>query len=277
MVELLQVKRLCKSFGGLVVASDVTFGLAPGDRTALIGPNGAGKTTIVNLISGALSPTSGDIILEGRSLVRLSMPARVQAGVVRTFQVNRLFRDQTVGDNVRIAVLQQKRQSLRMWQPQADAIAVEAAVDRVLGALHLRARQGRLVQTLAYGEQRLLEIALALALEPRVLLLDEPAAGVPRGESGVIMDVIAGLPAELAVLLIEHDMDLVFRFAKRIVVLASGAVLTIGTPEEVAADERVKQLYFGRDGHVSAQGGHHANHGAQASQVNQVDHASRPH
>src|SRR5215510_4056876 len=269
MVELLQVKRLCKSFGGLVVASDVTFGLAPGDRTALIGPNGAGKTTLVNLISGALRPSSGDIILDGRSLVRLSMPARVQAGIVRTFQVNRLFRDQTVGDNVRIAVLQQRRQSLRMWQPHADGIAVETEASRILAALHLEARADRLVRTLAYGEQRLLEIALALALKPRVLLLDEPAAGVPRGESGVIMDVIAGLPAELAVLLIEHDMDLVFRFAKRIVVLASGAVLTIDTPEEVAADERVKQLYFGRDGHVSNAG--------QNSKVSRASHASPRH
>jgi len=260
MADVLQVNGLCKNFGGLVVASNVTFGLAPGDRTALIGPNGAGKTTIVNLISGALNPSSGDIALDGRSLVRLSMPARVQAGVVRTFQVNRLFRDQTVGDNIRIAVLQQKRQSLRMWQPQADRISLEAAVDRTLGALHLQAREGRLVRTLAYGEQRLLEIALALALEPRVLLLDEPAAGVPRSESGVIMDVIASLPPDLAVLLIEHDMDLVFRFARRIVVLASGAILTIGTPEQVAADQRVKQLYFGRDGHVS-----------------KVTHVSRPH
>jgi branched-chain amino acid transport system ATP-binding protein len=260
MADVLQVKGLCKNFGGLVVASDVTFSLAPGDRTALIGPNGAGKTTLVNLISGALNPSSGDITLDGRSLVRLPMPARVQAGVARTFQVNRLFRDQTVSDNVRIAVLQQKRQSLRMWQPRADRIAVEAAVDRILGALHLQARESRLVRTLAYGEQRLLEIALALALEPRVLLLDEPAAGVPRGESGVIMDVIASLPPDLAVLLIEHDMDVVFRFARRIVVLASGAILTVGTPEQVAADERVKQLYFGREGHVS-----------------QVTHASRPH
>jgi branched-chain amino acid transport system ATP-binding protein len=263
MAEVLQLKGLCKNFGGLVVAADVTFGLTPGDRTALIGPNGAGKTTLVNLISGALRPSSGDIILDGRSLVRLSMPARVQAGVVRTFQLNRLFRDQTVGDNVRIAVLQQKRQSLRMWQSRTDQIAVEIAVDRILVALHLGARESRLVRTLAYGEQRLLEIALALALEPRVLLLDEPAAGVPRGESGVIMDVIAGLPPDLAVLLIEHDMDLVFRFARRIVVLASGAVLTIGTPEQVAADERVKQLYFGRDGHVS--------------QISQVSHVGRPH
>jgi branched-chain amino acid transport system ATP-binding protein len=266
MVEVLQLRGLCKNFGGLVVASDVTFGLAPGDRTALIGPNGAGKTTLVNLISGALHPSSGDITLDGRSLVRLPMPARVQAGVVRTFQLNRLFRDQTVGDNVRIAVLQQKRQSLRMWQPRADGIAVETEVERILEALHLEARESRLVRTLAYGEQRLLEIALALALEPRVLLLDEPAAGVPRGESGVIMDVIAGLPPSLAVLLIEHDMDLVFRFARRIVVLASGAVLTIGTPEEVAADERVKQLYFGREGHVGP-----VSHG------DRVGHASRPH
>jgi branched-chain amino acid transport system ATP-binding protein len=247
MAEVLKIDGICKSFGGLVVASDVTFGLSQGDRTALIGPNGAGKTTLVNLISGALKPSSGTISLDGRPLTRLSQPARVQAGIARTFQVSRLFRDQTVGDNLRIAILQQKRQSLRVYQPRADAEAVEDAVERILGSLRLQHAAGRLVRQLPYGEQRLLEIALALALEPRVLLLDEPAAGVPRGESGVIMDVVAGLPSDLAVLLIEHDMDLVFRFARRIVVLASGAVLTIGAPDAVAADERVKHLYFGRE------------------------------
>jgi branched-chain amino acid transport system ATP-binding protein len=246
-VAELKLDGICKNFGGLVVASEVSFTLSSGDRTALIGPNGAGKTTLVNLITGALRPSSGSISLDGRAITRLSQPARAQAGIARTFQVTRLFRDQTVADNLRIAILQEKRQSLRMLQPRADADAVEAKVEHILGALRLVHAGGRIVRTLAYGEQRLLEIALALALEPRVLLLDEPAAGVPRGESGVIMDVVAGLPSDLAVLLIEHDMDLVFRFARRIIVLSSGAVLTVGTPEAVAADDRVKQLYFGRE------------------------------
>jgi branched-chain amino acid transport system ATP-binding protein len=247
MVERLTLSGVCKSFGGLVVASDVSFTLAEGDRTALIGPNGAGKTTLVNLISGALAPSSGDILLDGRSVSSLSQPSRVQAGIARTFQVNRLFRDQTVGDNLRIALLQQRRQSMRVWQSRADERDLEETVDEILSALQVVDLEGRLVRELAYGQQRLLEIALALALKPRVLLLDEPAAGVPRSESGVIMDVVAGLPADLAVLLIEHDMDLVFRFARRIVVLASGAVLTVGTPDAVAADARVKELYFGRE------------------------------
>jgi branched-chain amino acid transport system ATP-binding protein len=246
-VAELRIDGICKNFGGLVVASDVTFTLSAGDRTALIGPNGAGKTTLVNLITGALKPSSGTISLDGRSLTRLSQPARAQAGIARTFQVSRLFRDQTVGDNLRIAVHQQRRQSLRVVQPRADAEAVEAQVERILGALRLQHAVNREVRHLPYGEQRLLEIALALALEPRVLLLDEPAAGVPRGESEAIMDVVAALPDDLAVLLIEHDMDLVFRFARKIIVLASGAVLTVGTPEAVAADDRVKQLYFGRE------------------------------
>ncbi|HVV92557.1 MAG TPA: ABC transporter ATP-binding protein [Hyphomicrobiales bacterium] len=246
MAEL-RIDGICKNFGGLVVASDVTFTLSAGDRTALIGPNGAGKTTLVNLITGALKPSSGTISLDGKPLTRLSQPARAQAGIARTFQVSRLFRDQTVGDNLRIAIHQQRRQSLRVVQPRADADAVEAQVERILTALRLQHAVGREVRHLPYGEQRLLEIALALALEPRVLLLDEPAAGVPRGESEAIMEVVAALPADLAVLLIEHDMDLVFRFARKIIVLASGAVLTVGTPEAVAADGRVKQLYFGRE------------------------------
>jgi branched-chain amino acid transport system ATP-binding protein len=247
MAERLALSGVCKSFGGLVVASDVSFTLAEGDRTALIGPNGAGKTTLVNLISGALAPSSGEVLLDGRSVSRLSQPARVRAGIARTFQVNRLFRDQTVGDNLRIAVLQQRRQSMRVWPSRADETALEEEVDDILSALQVADLSGRVVRELAYGQQRLLEIALALALKPRVLLLDEPAAGVPRGESGVIMDVVAGLPAHLAVLLIEHDMDLVFRFARRIIVLSAGAVLTVGAPEAVAADQRVKELYFGRE------------------------------
>jgi len=245
----LAVNDVSLAFGGLVVASHIDLALETGARTALIGPNGAGKTTLVNLISGVLRPSSGSIELDGRKVTGLSQALRVKAGIARTFQINRLFKDMTVAENLRIALLQQAGDSARLWRNRAADAAIERDETEILAMLGLRAQGGRLVRNLAYGEQRLLEIALALALKPRVLLLDEPAAGVPKGESGIIIDVIRQLPAELAVLLIEHDMDLVFRFARRIVVLASGAVVTIGTPAEVAADERVKQLYFGRSGH----------------------------
>ena len=251
MTERLEISGLGKKFGALTVASDVSFGLSAGDRTALIGPNGAGKTTIVNMIAGVFAPTSGDIRLDGRSIVGLPQHARVRAGIARTFQINKLFRDLTVADNVRMAVQQHRRKSWEVLPRRATADEMEAAVARVLDMLSLNTVRDRLVRVLAYGEQRLVEIALALALEPRVLLLDEPAAGVPKSESGIITDTIAALPDDLAVLLIEHDMDLVFRFARRIVVLSNGQVLTIGTAREIAADERVKQLYFGR-GHDGA-------------------------
>ncbi len=245
----LAVNDVSLAFGGLVVASHIDLALETGARTALIGPNGAGKTTLVNLISGVLRPSSGSIELDGRKVTGLSQALRVKAGIARTFQINRLFKDMTVAENLRLALLQQAGDGARLWRNSDADAAIERDETGILAMLGLRAQGGRLVRNLAYGEQRLLEIALALALKPRVLLLDEPAAGVPKGESGIIIDVIRQLPAELAVLLIEHDMDLVFRFARRIVVLASGAVVTIGTPAEVAADERVKQLYFGRSGH----------------------------
>jgi branched-chain amino acid transport system ATP-binding protein len=249
MANRLEVKDVSLAFGGLVVASQINLTLEEGARTALIGPNGAGKTTLVNLISGMLRPSSGNVVLDDRTITGMAQADRVRAGIARTFQINRLFKDMTVGDNLRIALLQQNRSHMRFWSSKALESLLERETDTILGMLGLIHHRTRLVSNLAYGEQRLLEIALALALKPRVLLLDEPAAGVPKGESGVIVDLIQKLPADLAVLLIEHDMDLVFRFARRIVVLASGAVVTTGTPAEVAADARVKQLYFGRNAH----------------------------
>jgi branched-chain amino acid transport system ATP-binding protein len=248
----LDVKDISLSFGGLVVASHINLTLEDGARTALIGPNGAGKTTLVNLISGLLKPSSGTILLDERPITDMPQAGRVRAGIARTFQINRLFKDMTVGENLRVALLQQSGSGMRLWSNRALEAALERDAHDILGMLGLQAHRERLVSNLAYGEQRLLEIALALALKPRVLLLDEPAAGVPKGESGVIIDLIQKLPTDLAVLLIEHDMDLVFRFASRIVVLASGAVVTVGTPAHVAADARVKQLYFGRSTHGSA-------------------------
>jgi ABC-type branched-subunit amino acid transport system ATPase component len=216
----------------------------------LIGPNGAGKTTLVNLLSGALRPQSGDILLDGRSIVQLPQYARVRSGIVRTFQISRLFKDLTVEENVEIAVLHRHRASMQWWPSRTRSAQVREEVHETLGMLGLQPFAHRVVGQLALGEQRLAEIALALAMRPDVLLLDEPGAGVPQGEGGRIMDAVESLPKDLSVLLIEHDMDLVFRFASHIVVLVAGAVMVEGSPQEVAANEQVRQIYFGRDGHA---------------------------
>jgi branched-chain amino acid transport system ATP-binding protein len=249
MTDRLTAHRLAMAFGGLKVTQDVSLSLPAGSRTALIGPNGAGKTTLVNLLSGALRPSSGEVLLDGESVTRLPQAARVRAGIVRTFQISRLFKELSVTDNVRAAALHRHGLSMRFALRATQAEAVAADVQSALAALGLERLAAKVVGTLAHGEQRLVEIALALALGPRVLLLDEPAAGVPQSESGRILDAISELPPELAVLLIEHDMDLVFRFARRIVVLAAGAVLADGRPDEIAANDQVKQIYFGRDTH----------------------------
>ena len=250
MTARLEVRGLTKAFGQLQVASAIDLTLESGARTALIGPNGAGKTTFVNLVTGALPPSAGRVLLDGADITSLRPDRRVRAGLARTFQITRLFRDRSVADNVRLAVLCRLGATGSMWRAARADAAVEAEVAAILAAMELAHRAQKRVQTLAYGEQRLIEIALALALKPRVLLLDEPAAGVPKGESGIIMRAIANLPADLAVLLIEHDMDLVFRFAKDIVVLVQGAVFARGTAAEIARDERVREVYFGRARHA---------------------------
>jgi branched-chain amino acid transport system ATP-binding protein len=249
MTERLRLSGVTKSFGGLAVASDIGMSLCDGDRTALIGPNGAGKTTLINLISGALQPSRGDIALDGAKVNALDQAARTRAGIVRTFQVSRLCRDLTVIENVSLPLIQRSGSGFRLWpSPRADRAIAEEALD-LLAPLGLAAMADRRVSDLAYGEQRLVEIAVALALKPRVLLLDEPAAGVPESESGVILDLLARLPADLPILLIEHDMELVFRFARRVIVLVAGAILFEGTPAEVAANEDIRDIYFGRAGH----------------------------
>jgi len=250
MTDVLQVDGLSRSFGALHVTRDVSLRLAPGARTALIGPNGAGKTTLVNLISGSLKASSGTIRFQGRDVSSLDQAARARMGLVRTFQVTRLFRAMTVADNVRLAVLQRQGSAFDAWRRVARMGALQQEVQRVLHLLRLEDRAARRVESLAYGEQRLVEIALALAMQPALLLLDEPAAGVPQGESEVIFDALAQLPGEMAVLLIEHDMDLVFRFARHIVVLVAGAVLTEGSAADVANDERVRKLYLGKAAHA---------------------------
>lgn len=243
----LEVAGLQKAFGGLVVAQNIDLVLKAGARTALIGPNGAGKSTFVNLVTGVLQPSSGSIKLDGEEISHLPQSKRVRKGLVRSFQVTRLFKDMTVADNIRLAILQLRRQSFTFLRRIEHVDGLDAEVERILGILGLGDRAGNEVRGLAYGEQRLVEIALVLALKPRVLLLDEPAAGVPQSESGIILKAVEDLPSDLAVLLIEHDMNLVFRFASQIAVLVNGALLVEGTPEEIANNKEVRDIYLGAE------------------------------
>ena len=243
---VLETRALWKRFGGLVVANAIDFRLEAGARHALIGPNGAGKTTFINLITGRIEATAGAILIDGADVTHLAQAERVKRGLGRTFQINTLFGGLGVLENVVLAIAERTGLAGRMLRaagPQQRAIVEEAYA--LLERLGLAGDAMRPVRALSYGRQRLVEIAIALALKPRVLLLDEPAAGVPGGESSTILAAIDALPADVAVLIIEHDMDLVFRFARRITVLAEGAVLTEGTPAEIAADARVRAVYLG--------------------------------
>jgi branched-chain amino acid transport system ATP-binding protein len=241
----LQVRNLNKSFGGLVVARDITLDLAPGDRKALIGPNGAGKSTFTNLITGILAPTSGEIRLDGHDIGRLSEAQRVKAGIAKTFQITTLFRSLTVRENLRLPLLERRGLTARMIRRADGDAEVEAEIEALLAQFKLNAFGDARVERLAYGQQRLVEMAMTLALRPRILILDEPAAGVPSSESPLISDAIAALPKDLSVLIIEHDMNLVFKVADKIIVLVAGAILTEGSPQEIAADARVRDLYLG--------------------------------
>ncbi|SIQ14124.1 amino acid/amide ABC transporter ATP-binding protein 1, HAAT family [Aromatoleum tolulyticum] len=241
----LQTRNLVKKFGGFVATNDVSLNVEAGARHALIGPNGAGKTTLINLLTGFLEPTSGEVILNGDTVTHLAQHQRVKRGLARTFQINRLFAELTVLESVTMAVNERIGIGARFWRPVgAYAEAVDEAAS-LLSTLRLLDLAHEKTRNLAYGKQRLIEIALALAMKPRVLLLDEPAAGVPTSESRELFETIAALPRDVTILLIEHDMDLVFRFADCISVLVSGALLTGGTPDEIANNPKVKEVYLG--------------------------------
>jgi ABC-type branched-subunit amino acid transport system ATPase component len=249
MIAALQTIGLNKSFGALPVANDINFALAPGARHALIGPNGAGKTTFINLITGRLAPSSGQILLSGQDITRLSQSARVKRGLGRTFQINMLFKGLSVLENVTLAVGEREGVAGDMFRVAGSRREIVEESYALLERLRLADDALIPVKELPYGKQRLVEIAIALGLHPSVLLLDEPAAGVPSTETEIILNVIENLPGDIAVLIIEHDMDLVFRFAKKITVLVQGAVLVEGTPAEIAADPRVREVYLGERAH----------------------------
>ncbi|CAG2135033.1 Lipopolysaccharide export system ATP-binding protein LptB [Cupriavidus yeoncheonensis] len=250
MTGLLRTEGLSRHWGAFVANSDISLSFAPGARHALIGPNGAGKTTFINLLAGALAPTSGRIWLGGQDITRLPQHARVRLGMTRTFQINTLFPGLTVLESVVLAVAE-RTGAARVWS--RTVASQRALVDEamaVLASLRLDGEADVETRRLPYGRQRLLEIALALATRPSILLLDEPAAGIPSAESAELFEVIAALPREITIVFIEHDMDLVFRFAERITVLVGGKVLTEGTPAEIAADPRVKEVYLGESAHA---------------------------
>ncbi len=246
---LLEVRGLTKSFGALDVARGIDFRLGTGDRHALIGPNGAGKTTFVNLITGVLRPSAGQVLLQGEDVTALDQAARTRRGIVRTFQINQLFAGLTVLENVYMAVAERRGAANDLWRPAGAHREVTGEALDLLEKLRLQDDALKPVHELPYGRQRLVEIAIALGSRPKILLLDEPAAGVPSAESHIILDMIEDLSDEIAVLIIEHDMDVVFRFARQITVLVSGAVLTGGAPEDVAADPRVRDVYLGEARH----------------------------
>ena len=243
--NVLQAHGLRKNFGAFEVTRNVAIALPRGARHALIGPNGAGKTTLINLLTGQVRPDAGAILLEGADVSTLAPAHRVRRGLSRTFQINTLFAELTPIEAVTLAVLERQRKAGQFWMRLSAHSAEIDEAFAVLDQLGLGDVATRQTRTLPYGQQRLLEIALALATQPRVLLLDEPAAGVPKDESAALFRVIAALPADIAVLFIEHDMDIVFKFASRIIVLVNGSVLLEADPQTVRSDPRVREVYLG--------------------------------
>ena len=245
----LETKGLQKQFGGLIVTRDLSLKLEAGARHALIGPNGAGKTTFINLLTGVLLPTSGTVLLRGDDITTMQQAQRVKLGIARTFQINRLFRGLSVLENVYISVAERVGAAPTMLTPAGNRRDVIDEAMHLLETLRLADYAHLTINGLPYGRQRLVELAIALGQKPEVLLLDEPAAGVPSAESHIILDAIDALPKSIGVLIIDHDMDLVFRFAKKITVLVRGAIFAEGTPREIGANADVRAVYLGQAAH----------------------------
>ena len=241
--------QLNKRFGGVSATQDVSLRIEEGARHALIGPNGAGKTTLINLLTGVLEPSGGRIELQGKNITTLAPHQRVRRGLVRTFQINQLFAQLTPLESVTLAASESHRLGARAWQRLGKNAVVRDEAADILERFRLADVMTRPTAELPYGKRRLLEVAIAIACRPRVLLLDEPVAGVPEGERAEILDSLAALPADVTVLLIEHDMDLVFSFASRISVMVGGALFAEGTGAEIAADPHVRAVYLGEGDH----------------------------
>jgi len=248
----LETQALSRNFGALTAVSGIDFKLDAGARHALIGPNGAGKTTFINLLTGVLPPTHGRVLLAGRDITDKAQAERVKLGIARTFQINRLFRGLSVLENVCIAVTERVGAAGSMFYPAGRRSDVIQESMQLLETLKLADVARQRVSELPYGRQRLVELAITIGLKPAVLLLDEPAAGVPSAESHIILDAIERLPEDIAVLIIEHDMDVVFRFAKRVTVMVSGAIFAEGTPREIEANPQVRAVYLGQAGQRTA-------------------------
>ena len=246
MTALLETRALSKSFGALRATRDVTFQLEEGARHALIGPNGAGKTTFINLLTGVLAPSEGTVLFKGRDITAVEQAERVKLGIARTFQINRLFRGLSVLENVYMAIAERVGAASNMVVPAGSRRDVIDEAMELLTRLKLADIAHSTIPELPYGRQRLVELAITLGLKPQVLLLDEPAAGVPSAESHIILDAIERLPEDIAVLIIEHDMDVVFRFAKRVTVMVSGAVFAEGTPKDIETNREVREVYLGQ-------------------------------
>jgi branched-chain amino acid transport system ATP-binding protein len=246
----LETRNLSKAFGSLAVTKDVSLGLHTGARHALIGPNGAGKSTLINQLTGVIKPSAGEVWLAGENVTSVSVEERVKRGLARTFQINTLFRDLTPIESVALTILERSGATSRLFASfRRQSAVIDEAIElaRTIGLPE--PDYGRRVADLPYGRQRMIEIMLALACKPKVLLLDEPAAGIPGDESAEIFDVIERLPEDVAVLFVEHDMELVFRFARRISVLVAGALFFEGSPDEVAESSDVKKVYLGDKSH----------------------------
>jgi len=247
MTIVLETIDLTKRFAGIVATNNVSLQITKGGRHALIGPNGAGKTTLIDLLTGVQRPTGGRILLDGDDISGLPTHERVRRGIVRTFQINQLFGDLTPLETLGLAVSERRGQGLDWWRIVGTRPDLITEVVEILEHFRLTDVINERTAVLPYGKQRLLEIAVAIACRPRVLLLDEPAAGVPEDERHEILAAVAALPADVTVLLIEHDMDIVFSFADRISVLVSGAMFAEGSPDEIARDPRVKAVYLGEE------------------------------
>ena len=250
----LETEGLSRHFGALTAVNRVDFKLAAGARHALIGPNGAGKTTFINLLTGVLMPTRGRVLLAGRDITARAQAERVKLGIARTFQINRLFRGLSALENVCISVAERVGAAPSMFYPAGRRADVIEESMHLLETLKLGDAARHRVSELPYGRQRLVELAIAIGLRPQVLLLDEPAAGVPSAETHIILDAIERLPEQIAVLIIEHDMDVVFRFARRVTVMVGGAVFAEGTPREIEANPQVRSVYLGQASELAAHG-----------------------